>query len=99
MELPVLQTCFHKEADTHLLVRALDTSLSGHKRIKIRINDTDVVVLAISVVSTILADELWIGYGCRKQLHNLPAHTIVTLLGQDKSSALPVFHAITRCDT
>ena len=36
------------------LVHALDASLSGHKRIKIRRNDTDVIVLAISVVNAIL---------------------------------------------
>ena len=37
---------------------ALDRSLSGHKQLKIRSNDTDVVLLAILVVNTFLADEL-----------------------------------------
>ena len=99
MELPALQSCIHKEADTRLMVYALDASLSGHKRIKIRSNDRDVLVLAISVVNTILVDELWIAYSTGKHLHNLPEHTIATSLGQDKSSALPMFHAITGCDT
>ena len=99
MELPALQPCIHEEADTRLMVHALDASLSGHKRIKIRSNDTDVLVLAISVVNTILVDELWIAYGTGKHLYNLPEHIIATSLGQDKSSALPMFHAITGCDT
>ena len=55
------------------------------------------VVLAISVI--ILTDDLWIGYGSGKHLHHFPAHTIATLLGQDISSALPMFHAKRRCDT
>ena len=87
MELPALQPCIHEEADTRLMVHALDASLSGPKRIKIRSNDTDVLVLAITA------------YGTGKHLHNLPAHTIATSLGQDKSSALPMFHAIKGCDT
>ena len=99
MELPALQPCIHEEADTRVMVHTLDASLSGHKRIKIRSNDTDVLVLAISVLNTILVDELWIAYGTGKHLHNLPAHTIVTSLGQDKSSALRMFHAITGFDT
>ena len=81
------------------MVHELNASLSGHKRIKVRSNDTDVVVLAISVANTILADELWIAYGSGKHLHNLPAHSIAASLGQDKSSALPKFHALTGCNT
>ena len=48
-----LASCTHKEADTHLMIRALDASLRGHRRIKIRTNNTDVIVLTLSVVSTL----------------------------------------------
>ena len=60
MEVPLLQPCIHEEVDNCLTVHALDISLSGQKQIKIRRNDTDVVLLAISVVNfiTFLADEL-----------------------------------------
>lgn len=98
-EMLVLSPCTHEEADTRLMVHALDACLSGHRRIKIRTNDTDVVVLAISVANTISAEELWVAYGSGKHLHNLPVHSIATSLGQEKSSALPMFHAITGCDT
>ena len=47
MELPLLHPRIHEEVDTRLTVHALDVSLSGHKEIKIRSNDTDVVHLAI----------------------------------------------------
>ena len=50
-----------------------------------------------SVVNTILAEPC-IAYGSGKHPHNLPAHTFATSLGHDKSSALPMFHAITGCD-
>ena len=40
--------CCHEEADTRLLVHGLDANLKGDQRVKIRTNDTDVVVLAIS---------------------------------------------------
>ena len=51
MELPLLQPYIHEEVDTCLTVPALDASFSGHKQIKIRSNDTDVVLLVISVVN------------------------------------------------
>ena len=98
MDMPVLEPCTHEEADTRLMVHALDASLCGHRRIKIRSSDTDVVVLAISAANTIPADELWFTYGSGKNLHNLPVHSIAAALGKDKSSALPMFHALTECD-
>ena len=54
----VLAPCTHEEADTPLMVHALDATSRGHRRIRIRSNDTDVVVLAISVVSILQADEV-----------------------------------------
>ncbi|KAK3729696.1 hypothetical protein QZH41_004576 [Actinostola sp. cb2023] len=44
-------------------------------------------------------DEVWITYGTGKNVHNIPAHTIATSLGPDKASTLPMFHALTGCDT
>ena len=41
----------HEEVDTRLTFHALDTNMSGHKQIKIRSNDTEVVHLAILVVN------------------------------------------------
>ena len=58
LEVPLLQPCIHEEVDTCLTVHDLDISLSDQKQIKIRRNYTDVVLLAISVVNTFLADEL-----------------------------------------
>lgn len=95
----ILAPCTHEEADTRLMLHVLDASSSGHKRIKIRSNDTDVIVLAISVANTLPADEVWVTYGSGKNVQHIPAHAIATYLGQDKASSLPMFHALTGCDT
>lgn len=94
-----LAPCSHEEADTRLMLHALDARLTGHRRIKIKTNDTDVVVLAISVAHEIQADELWLEYGSGKTLRFLPIHSIAQSLAREKSEALPLFHALTGCDS
>lgn len=98
-DMGVLEPCNHEEADTRLMVHALDASMSGHRRVKIRSNDTDVVVLAVSVVNSLPLDELWVTYGSGMNVRNIPVHVVATSLGQDKASSLPMFHALTGCDT
>ena len=83
-----LAPCTHEEADTRLMIHALDASLRGHRRIKIRTNDTDVIVLALSVVSTLPVDEFWITYGSGKDVQHMPAHVVASSLGPSKASAL-----------
>ena len=98
-EMRLLLPCKHEEEDTRLMVHVLDAASSGHRRNRIRNNDTDVVVLAISVASTLPTDELWITYGSGKNVRNTPALAITMSLGPDKASTLSMFHAPTRCDT
>lgn len=98
-EMSNLAPCTHEEADTRLMIHALDASLRGHRRIKIRTNDTDVIVLALSVVSTLPVDEFWITYGSGKDVQHMPAHVVASSLGPSKASALPMFHALTGSDT
>ena len=76
-----------------------DVSCCGHRKIKIRSNNTDKVVLAISVVNSLQVDELWITYDSGKYLCNIPVHSIASVLGPGKASVLPMFHALTGCDT
>lgn len=57
---------------------ALDMSLKGHQRIKLRTNDTDVILLALSVVSTLPIDEFWMTYGSGKNVQYMPAHVIAS---------------------
>ena len=69
------------------------------KKIIIRTADTDVVVLAISVVEEIKAEELWVAFGTGKHFRYTAAHAIASSLGADKSRPLPAFRAVTECDT
>lgn len=94
-----LAPCSHEEAYTRLLIHTLDAQRCGHQRIKIRSNDTDVVVLAVSSFHTIQAERLWVSYGTGKTLKYLPIHDIAPSLSKEEADALPLFHAITGCDT
>ena len=97
-EMEVMKPCTHEEADSRMMLHALDASLCGHRKIMIRSNDTDVIILAISIAQMLPADELWVSYGPAKQISYLPAHEIASVLGQEKASVLPMFHALTGCD-
>lgn len=65
----------------------------GSTKVLIRTVDTDVVVIAIAVFQKLTISELWIAFGVGKNLRFLSS------LGPEKSKALPIFHAITGCDT
>ena len=43
--------------------------------------------------------ELWVEYGVGNNKRFIPAHEIAMSLGPFKSHALPLFHALTGCDT
>ena len=99
MNLTNLAPCTHEEADTRLMVHVLDASCCGHRRLMIRTSDTDVVVLAVSIVSKIPAEDLWVAHGTGKHLQNIAVHTIAAALGRERAFVLPMFHALTSCDT
>ena len=89
-----LDPCDHEEADTRIMVHVCDTCLSGHRRILIRTNDTDVVVMAISMTHTLSVDELWTTYGTGKHLRDIAAHSIALKIGREKTQTLLIFHAM-----
>lgn len=95
----IVEPCTHEEADTRVILHTLDASLSGYRRIMIRTNDTDVVVIAVANFQDIPVDEFWIAYGTGKHFRYLAIHTIARRLGVQKAKALPFFHALTGCDT
>lgn len=52
------------------------------------------------VMQTFPADvQLWLAFGNGKMFRYLAAHEIANALGPEKCSALPMFHALTGCDT
>jgi len=74
---------------------------SGHKKISIRTVDSDVVVLAVATFHKLQGQlsELWVAYGTGQHFRNIPAHEIYSALGPERSAGLPLFHALTGCDT
>ena len=66
--------------------------------------DTDVVILAIRAYSVIIKtcdrplSELWIAFGTGKHFRYIPCHELAEQLGKD-ALVLPIFHALTGCDT
>ena len=91
-----LSPCSHEKEDTRMMVHIADAVQDGHQSIMIRSTDTDVVGL---VVTTLDLKELWVYYGTRKNHRILLAHLFAKALGPSKSKSLPIFHALTGCDT
>jgi len=82
-----------------MMVHMSDAIGKGHKSAMIRTTDTDVIVLAVSMVVSLDLNELWVSYGTGKSHKILPAHLFAKPLGTSKSKCLPVFHALTGCVT
>lgn len=82
-----------------MILHALDAANKGFRRIMLRTVDTDVLVLAVSVVALLEETEMWVAFGTGKHLRYIPAHEIAASIGEVKAKALPFFHAFTGCDT
>lgn len=62
MVLDDISPCSHEEADTRIFVHAKSAVLQGSKSLMIKANDTDIVVLAVSVMMPLKEmglDQLW----------------------------------------
>ena len=96
-----LAPCNHEEADSRIMLHAAHAAHhNGYKKILIRTVDTDVVVLAVALARTLEEEaEVWVSFGTGKAFRFLAAHQMARALGPDKAQALPMFHALTGCDT
>ena len=98
-DLAHLAPCSQEEADTRLLLLAADAVQKGCKKVTIRTVDTDVVVLAVASFSKIAPDELWVAFGVGSSFRYIAVHEMVTTMNPIQCLTLPVFHALTGCDT
>ena len=98
-DMSALQPCNHPEADTRIILHLAHAGVNGHKKAFVQTVDSDVVILAIRFFNTLGLTELWIGFAGGKNYRDIPAHEISKDLGPQKSLALPLFHALTGCDT
>ena len=82
VHLDALSPCNHEE--TRMFVHAFGAALSGHTKILIVVNDSDID---------------WITYSSKSKFAYIPIHEIVASMDKRVALALPDFRAFTGCDT
>ena len=93
-----ISPCSQEEADTRMLLHALDCSKVGLKKVMIKTVDTDVLVIAVTLFQKIGAEELWLEFGTGKHTRYISVHDIERALGPVKAECLTVLHTLTGCD-
>ena len=58
-----LSPCTHEDANTRLLLHAVDAAASGYQRLMVRTVDTDVIVLFIALFAQLSLTEMWVLFG------------------------------------
>jgi len=81
-----------------MFLHAKDARNCGMRKVCTRTVDTDVVVIAIGMFFKLSLDQLWLSFGVGKNHRNIAIHSICANLGEEKSSCVPLFHALTGCD-
>ena len=95
-----LSPCTHEEADYRIILHVAEQARNGIKKVYIRTNDTDVLVLSVAFYHKIPGlQDLWLAFGRAKSFRNIPVHVIARKLGSAKCKALLGFHAFTGCDS
>jgi len=90
-----LSPCTHEEADTRILLHAVECAMQEFNTVVIRTVDTDVMIIAISMFQHLGLSELWIAFGTGKNFHYVPIRDIVKEMGPTKARSLTAFHAFT----
>ena len=98
-----MSNCNHDEADTRIMVHIQHALQRGMTRIQVRTVDTDVIVVVVGpfyelVRSQPLA-ELFVTFGMGKNYQLISMNAICSSLGEPRARSLPIFHALTGCDT
>lgn len=87
----------HEEADTKLILHAIDAAANGATQINIHSPDTDVFVLSIRRHPQ-LSKETYFVTGTGQRRRKISLRPIYEALGPNKAAALPAFHAFTGAD-
>ena len=102
LSLEEVTPCCHEEADTRIFVHARHAILCGRKSLIIKANDTDILVIAVSVLTALQSiglQNMWLAFGQGANARWIPVHEIVSAIGSQKASGILYFHAFTGCDT
>ena len=82
-----------EEADTKIILHALDATTNGASEIKIHSPDTDVFILALRRFPRLCQNTVFVT-GKGKNRREIQLKPIVDALGPIKTTALPAFHAL-----
>ena len=99
--LEAVSPCPHEEADTRIFVHARDATIEGSKALVIKANDTDIVVIAVSVLpqlQEIGVETLWTAFGHGVGMKWIPFHELLNAIGPTRARGIMYFHAFTGCD-
>ena len=97
-EIPLgdITPCSHEEADSRIFVHAKNLAEQGFESIIVKANDTDVVAIAVSVMTSLEEmglHNLWIEFGQGFFFRWIPIHEVVHAIGPQKARAMLYFHA------
>ena len=93
--------CQHEEANTRIFVHVRHAAEQGCKSVIIKACDTDVLVIAASVMPLLQnagLQQLWVAFGQGVNIRWIPIHDLLTSVGFERCRGLSFFHAFTGCD-
>ena len=93
--------CSHEEAETQIFVHAMHAAQEGSESLLVKASDTDILVIAISVMPTLQAiglQKLYIAFGQDRNMRLIPVHELYRSIGPEKGRGITLFHAFTGCD-
>ena len=94
--------CNHEEADTRIIIHLLDALEHGYSTCLVRTVDTDVVDISLAVpcpAREVLTADIWVAFGTGNNYSCVHINAICHSLVSETSTALPIFHCYTGCDT
>ena len=98
-----MSDCNQEEADTRIVIHLLHALNTGSRVIQIQTVDTDVVVILLGMFNLVNQQhpdaDIWVGFGFGRNFRTYHISDLYHRIGEARSRALPVFHALTGCDT
>ena len=92
-----LDKCFHEEENSRIFVHGKHATEEGSKSIMIKANDTDILVIALSIFPSL--QDLWVAFGHGVSLRWIVVHDLYHVIGPVKTKGIIFFHTFTGCDT
>lgn len=92
--------CSHEEADTRIFVHARHPAVEGSMVLMVKASDTDILVIAVSVLQALQGiglQQLWIDFGQGCNLKWIPVHELYLSIGLEKNRGISFFHVFTGC--